>query len=74
MHQMIMLAIVAAITFGTSGYSQTFAASYRAVSRGDVSQAVDLFTTAIRNSLADADRQEQLKKAREQQLSSGAGL
>ena len=56
MHQLIMLAVVAGITLGTSGHSKTFGASYQAAVRGDVTTAVDLFTAAVRNSLSDADR------------------
>ena len=66
MHHLIMLAVIAGITLGTSGHSQTFAASYEAVSRGEVSKAVDLFATAVRSSLSDADQQERAKKGRDQ--------
>ena len=67
MHQLLMLAIVAGLTFATAGHSKTFAASYGAAARGEVLTAVDLFTTGIWHSLSDAGEQERRRKSRREQ-------
>ena len=58
---MMTLAVVALISFATSGQSATFVASYEAVARGEVSQASDLLRTAVRKSLQDADEPRRLR-------------
>ena len=55
MHYIAILTLVGFITFATGGHSQTFGKAYDAVMRGDMDNAVSLFTTALRSTLKDAD-------------------
>ena len=64
MHQILSLAIVVGLTFATAGHSKTFSASYAAATRGEISQAADLFKTAVVKSISDAGEQERQKSAR----------
>lgn len=55
MHYFGILAILLTLTFATGGHSQTFSKAAEAVSKGEVSDAIDLFSTALRRTIQDAD-------------------
>lgn len=55
MHYIAILTFIAFITLATGGHSAAFGQAYEAVVRGDVEDAVQLFGTALRRTLKDAD-------------------
>lgn len=55
MHYLGILVVLIAVTFATGGHSQTFSKAAEAVTKGDVVEAVDLFSTALRRTIQDAD-------------------
>ena len=55
MHYIGILVVLLGLTFATGGHSQTFGKAAEAVTRGEVSEAVDLLSTAVRRTLQDAD-------------------
>ena len=65
MHYLMILPVIAVLAFATGGHSAAFAGSYEAAARGDVSTALELFTTAIQRTLSDADEPRRQKLARE---------
>lgn len=58
MHYLAILTVILAVTFATGGHSETFGDAYKAATRGDVSEAIDLLSTAVRRTLRDADTPE----------------
>ncbi len=55
MHYIAILTFIGFITLATGGHSAAFGQAYEAVVRGDVENAVELFGTALRRTLKDAD-------------------
>ena len=55
MHYIGILVVLLGLTFATGGHSQTFGKAAEAVTRGEVSDAIELLSTAVRRTLQDAD-------------------
>ena len=55
MHYIGILVVLLTLTFATGGHSQTFGKAAEAVTKGEVGDAIDLFQTALRQTLKDAD-------------------
>ena len=61
MHYLAILTVLLTVTLATGGHSELFSKAGQAIARGNVSDAVDLFSTALRRTLKDADVAQQRK-------------
>ena len=55
MHYIGILCVLVLLAFATGGHSQAFGRAAEAATKGDVAEAIDLFSTALRRTLQDAD-------------------
>ena len=55
MHYLVIVTGVLLVCLTYGGHSQTFAQAFKAASVGEATQAIDLFATAMKNTLRDAD-------------------
>ena len=63
MHYFGILLVILAVTLATGGHSSTFTAAAQAVSKGNVTEAVGLFSVALRRTLKDADTSQRKAEA-----------
>lgn len=55
MHYIAILAVLVLLAFATGGHSNAFGQAAEAATKGDMAEALDLFSTALRRTLQDAD-------------------
>lgn len=55
MHYIFIIATVLLVCLAYGGHSQTFAQAFKAATEGEAAEALDLFSTAMKNTLRDAD-------------------